>query len=53
MSRRLALRKETLAELTTGELTAVVGGAPPTLDVVACTRATLTFCPDFYCTGTI
>jgi hypothetical protein len=53
MAHRLTLRKETLAELTTVELGSVVAGAPPTLDVLACTRATLTFCPDFFCTGTV
>ncbi len=32
MTRRLALRKETLAELSTTELSLVVGGEVPTVD---------------------
>lgn len=52
MKRTLTLRKETLNDLSASELALVVGGVQ-TLDVTACTRATLTFCPDFFCTGTI
>ena len=57
-ARTLRLRKETLAELTPGELRAVAGasgdtGCLPTADGLACTYATLTFCPDYYCTGTV
>ena len=38
--RKLTLNKETLADLTTDELTSVVGGAPTVKDV--CGRPTLT-----------
>ena len=51
MTRRLTLRKETLAELGAADLARVAGGTATT--VLDATRATLTFCPDFYCTGTI
>ncbi len=53
--RKLTLRRETLVELTSSELAGVVGGLtgnPPTLDLTTCLPATLTACPDFYCTGT-
>ena len=56
--RRLTLRRETLSELTAGDLTRVVAGQSDlvtctvTTDGVTCTQATLTFCPDYYCTGT-
>jgi hypothetical protein len=36
VKRTLTLRREPLVELATGELTAVVGGAPPTLQVGDC-----------------
>jgi hypothetical protein len=36
MTRRLGIRRETLAELSTDELGAVVGGVPPTLNVQEC-----------------
>lgn len=51
MTRSLTLRKETLTELAAGDLALVNGAATTT--VTDRTRATLTFCPDFYCTGTI
>ena len=38
--RKLTLKKDTLAELTTAELTGVVGAAPTVGDI--CTRPTLT-----------
>ena len=55
--RRLTLRKETLVELTTGELSRMAGasdeaGCRPTAEGLTCLRQTLTMCPDFYCTGT-
>ena len=34
--RTLVLERETLTELPTGDLAAVVGGAPPTLKVQEC-----------------
>lgn len=57
MTRKLALRKETLTELTPEELAGVVGGMTLgqtcfTVNPLQCTRQTLTACPDFYCTGT-
>ncbi|HEU0132345.1 MAG TPA: class I lanthipeptide [Mycobacteriales bacterium] len=51
MKRTLSLRKETLAELTAGELASVAGGV--TTVGPKCLPETLTFCPDFYCTGTV
>lgn len=36
MNRRLTLRRETLADLTTDELAAVAGAAIPTLNVLMC-----------------
>lgn len=58
MKRTLRLRKETLAELTADDLRRIAGGLSDlatctfTADAVTCTRQTLTFCPDYYCTGT-
>jgi hypothetical protein len=52
--RRLTLRKETLAELSAGELRGVAGGTcPATVDWQACLAQTMTGCPGYYCTGTI
>jgi hypothetical protein len=48
-ARKLTLRKETLVELTHGELRGIVGGCT---DGLTCVPPTLTDCPDFYCTGT-
>lgn len=52
MKRTLTLKSETLSELTTDQLTAVVGGAPPTTPVKECLadffetkEATRCFCP--------
>ena len=52
MKRTLTLKSETLAELTTDQLTRVVGGAPPTIPVQQCLdelfetmEATRCFCP--------
>jgi hypothetical protein len=49
VKRTLTLKSETLAALTTDELTSVVGGqAPPTLPVAQCLdtlQATRCFCP--------
>lgn len=42
MKRTLTLRSEILTELTSGDLTAVVGGVPPTRD---CPTAALTCIP--------
>lgn len=42
MKRTLTLKSETLTELTYGDLTAVVGGVPPTRD---CPTAALTCIP--------
>ena len=42
MTRALTLKSETLTELTSGDMTAVVGGAPPTHD---CPTAALTCIP--------
>lgn len=56
--RTLVLRKETLAELTTGELRGVVAGLSDlatctvTADALTCLPPTMTMCPDFYCSGT-
>ena len=54
--RKLLLRKESLTELTPGELRVVAAGTSEphcfTAELVTCTYATLTFCPDFYCSGT-
>lgn len=36
MTRKLRLNRETLAELSTDDLSVVVGGAPPTLNVRDC-----------------
>lgn len=54
--KRLVLRKETLVELTAGELGRLAGasGLPecrPTT-VLTYTQQTLTMCPNYYCTGT-
>ncbi len=53
MKRTLLLRKETLAELTPAELAAVAAGCVPTAAGLTCVPETMTFCPDYYCTGTI
>ena len=57
MRRTLVLRKETLTELTPGELGAVVAGLSDlctlSADLLTCLRQTLTACPDYYCTGTV
>jgi hypothetical protein len=52
VKRTLTLKSETLHELTTGQLAAVVGAAVPTLPVGACLdkffdtmEATRCFCP--------
>ena len=42
MKRTLTLKSETLTELTSGDLAAVVGGVPPTRD---CPTAALTCIP--------
>jgi hypothetical protein len=39
--KRLTLKSETLAELAADDLAAVVGGAPPTLNVRECTPTSL------------
>lgn len=39
--KRLTLKTETLAELTVADLAAVVGGAPPTLNIKECTPSSL------------
>lgn len=38
MKRSLTLKRESLTELTGDDLAAVVGGAPPTLNVGECIR---------------
>ncbi len=52
MKRTLTLKSESLAELTTDDLTAVAGGALPTLPLAQCydelvytLQATRCFCP--------
>ncbi len=48
MTRRLALRKESLAPLSDGELSEVAGGDAPTFSCVPCVVKALTEAVDWY-----